>query len=59
MNGMEGRFTLRDEKRTDNRAVARAGFNYDTKAYGINASVISYIDRETRTKANLGFKWKF
>ncbi len=59
MRGMNGAFTLRDEKRTDNRAVARAGFNYDTNGYGISASVISYIDRETRAKANLGFKWKF
>lgn len=59
MNGMDGRFTLRDERRTDNRAVARAGFNYDTGAYGVDASIMSYIDRETRTKANLGFRWKF
>ena len=59
MNGMDGTFTLRDEKRTDNRAVARAGVNYDTKAYGVAASVVSYIDRETETKASLDFKWKF
>ena len=59
MNGMDGHFTLRDERRSANRAVARAGFEYDAKAYGVSASVISYMDREVRTKANLGFKWKF
>ena len=59
MNGMDGFFTLQDEKRSNNRAIARAAVNYDTTTYGMTASVISYIDKETRTKANLDFLWKF
>ena len=59
MHEMAGTFTLHDEKHSDNRVVARAGLNYDTDVYGIAASVISYIDRETKTNMNLGFKWKF
>ena len=57
MNGMDGAFTLRDENRSDNRGVIRAGFDYrDLSLYG---SLISYIDREWRTNAKTGVKWKF
>ena len=59
MNGLSGHFTLRDENRSDNRAVARTGFEFNKGDYSLTGSFISYIDRETRTKANLGFKWKF
>lgn len=59
MNGLSGHFTLRDENRSDNRAVARTGFEFNRKDYSLTGSFISYIDREVRTKANLGFKWKF
>ena len=59
MNGMTGHFTLRDEKRSDNRAVGRAGFNFDEKDYSVYGSFLSYVDKEVRSKANVGFKWKF
>lgn len=60
MEGMDGSFEVRDENRSDNRAVARAGFNYtnddNLEIYG---SILSYIDKEARTKANTGMKWRF
>ncbi|MBR6411749.1 MAG: hypothetical protein IKS41_01135 [Alphaproteobacteria bacterium] len=59
MDGMNGRFTLRDEKRSDNRGVVRAGFEIEKKDYSVYGSFISYVDKEVRSKAKLGFKWKF
>ncbi len=60
MNGMAGTFDVEDENRSENRAVARAGFNWSNKdnleLYG---SVLSYIDSEARTKAQTGLNWKF
>lgn len=59
MNGMDGAFTLRDEKRSDNRGVIRAGFDYVYRDLSLYGSLISYIDKEWRTNAKTGFKWKF
>ena len=59
MNGMEGAFMLQDEKRSDNRGVVRAGFDYTYRDLSLYGSLISYIDRETRTSAKTGMKWKF
>lgn len=59
MRGMDGRFTLRDENRTKNRAVARAGFNFDEGVYSVYGNIISYIDGEVRAKAKIGVEYKF
>jgi hypothetical protein len=59
MEGMDGYFTLRDENRSDNRGVVRAGFNYDWDDYSLYGSFMSYIDREIRSTLKSGFKWKF
>jgi len=59
MTGMDGSFTLRDENRSDNRGVIRAGFDYDWNDYTLYGSFMSYIDREIRTSVKSGLKWKF
>jgi len=59
MNGMEGAFTLRDENRSDNRGVIRAGFDYVYRDLSLYGSLISYIDKEARTSAKTGMKVKF
>ncbi|MBR6232088.1 MAG: autotransporter outer membrane beta-barrel domain-containing protein, partial [Alphaproteobacteria bacterium] len=59
MTGMDGAFTLRDEKRSDNRGVIRAGFDYSYRDLSLYGSLISYIDREARTSAKTGVKVKF
>ncbi len=59
MNGMDGAFTLRDEKRSDNRGVIRAGFDYVYRDLSLYGSLISYIDKEARTSAKTGMKVKF
>ena len=59
MEGMDGAFTLRDENRSDNRGVIRAGFDYTQGDYSLYGSFLSYIDKEWRTNAKTGFKWKF
>ena len=59
MNGMEGAFMLYDENRSENRGVIRAGFDYVYRDLSLYGSLISYIDRETRTSAKTGMKVKF
>ncbi len=59
MEGMNGDFTLRDEDRSSNRAVVRAGFNYDKEDLSLYGNLMSYIDREWRTNAKTGINWKF
>ena len=59
IRGMDGRIMLRDDRRTKNRAVARAGFEFDEGDYSIYGNVISYIDSEVRSKAKLGLKYAF
>ena len=59
MHGMDGAFTLRDEDRSDNRGVIRAGFDYVYRDLSLYGSLISYIDAETRTSAKTGMKVKF
>ena len=56
---MNGSFTLKDEDRTRNRAVARAGFEFDEGDYSVYGNMISYIDGEVRAKANVGLKYAF
>ena len=59
MEGMNGNFTLRDENRSDNRGVMRAGFDYVKDNYSLYGSFLSYIDKQYRTIAKTGFMWKF
>ena len=59
MDGMSGKFDIRDENRGDNRAVIRTGLKFDNGNMSLGANVMSYIDREYRTNATLDFKYGF
>ena len=59
MQGMDGTFTLRDENRSDNRAVVRTGFEFNYDNISVAGNVMSYIDREYQTNATLDFKFGF
>lgn len=59
MRGMNGSFTLRDENRSDNRAVVRSGFVFKYDRISVAGNLISYIDREYQTDAKLNFKFGF
>jgi hypothetical protein len=59
MNEMDGTFVLRDENRTDNRAVARFGVDFNYKDFSLSGKLMSYIDRELRTNAVLDLKYGF
>ncbi|MBR5598941.1 MAG: autotransporter outer membrane beta-barrel domain-containing protein, partial [Alphaproteobacteria bacterium] len=59
MDGMSGKFDIRDENRSDNRAVIRAGVNFDRDNISLGANVMSYIDKEYRTNATIDFKYNF
>ena len=60
MNGMDGSFRVRDDRRKDNRAVLRTGFDY---GLGDNITLIgsfaTYIDGTTHNNANLDFRYSF
>ena len=59
MNGMSGSFTLRDENRSDNRAVIRSGFDFTHDNISVIGSLVSYIDKEAQTSAGLDFRYWF
>ena len=59
MNGMDGFFTVRDENRSNNRAVARFGFNYKKESFTLYGSLNSYIDKKSHYSGKTGFKWNF
>lgn len=59
INGMDGSFTVRDEKRTDNRAVVRTGFEFTQGKLSLLGNLMAYIDREYRTNATLDLKYNF
>ena len=60
MNGMSGTYRLHDEKRSDNRTVARFGFNYKLKDdIDVTAHLLTNIDREYRTDAGIDLKYHF
>ena len=59
MEGMNGKFDIRDENRSDNRAVIRTGLKFANDNMSLGANVMSYIDREYRTNATLDFKYNF
>ena len=59
MNGMDGTFTLRDENRSDNRGVVRAGFDYTYRDLSLYGALMSYIDKAAHTSAKTGMKVKF
>ena len=59
MNNMKGHFMLTDEKRKDNYMVLRSKFSYNMDKASIYGDVLSYIDSEYRTQANIGFKYNF
>ena len=60
MNGMSGTYRLQDEKRSDNRAVVRFGFDYELKDnVDVSASWLTNIDHEYRTDASIDMKYHF
>ena len=60
MSGMSGTYRLHDEKRSDNRTVARFGFNYKLKDdLDVTAHLLTNIDREYRTDAGIDLKYHF
>ena len=60
MRGMDGTYKVRDERRKDNRAVIRSGFDYRwSDDIMFTGSFASYLDGTTHNNANLDFKHKF
>ncbi|MBR4624877.1 MAG: autotransporter domain-containing protein, partial [Alphaproteobacteria bacterium] len=60
MSGMSGTYRLHDEKRSDNRIVARFGFDYKLKDdLDVTAHLLTNIDREYRTDAGIDLKYHF
>ena len=60
MSGMDGTYTLRDDRRSDNRAVVRFGFGYEFgEDIDVSANLITNIDREYRTDAGIDMKYHF
>ena len=59
MKGMSGSFTLRDENRSDNRAVVQSEIEFKHNNLSIVGNVASYIDRKYETDATLDFRFDF
>lgn len=59
VSGMDGTFTLRDENRSNNRAVIRTGFDFKHNDITVDGKLMSYIDREYCTDAVLNMKFNF
>ncbi|MBR1825700.1 MAG: autotransporter outer membrane beta-barrel domain-containing protein, partial [Alphaproteobacteria bacterium] len=60
MQGMSGRFKLRDERRKDNRMVVRGGFDYKySEEMSLIGTIATFIDGTTHTNANLDFRYHF
>ena len=59
MRGMDGSYKITDERRRDNRIALRNEFDYKFDNVSLYGSLISYIDSEYRTNANLGLKFEF
>ena len=59
MNGMDGAFTIRDKNCSNNRAVARFGFDYKKAVFSIYGMFSSYIDKRYHSSGKTGFKWNF
>ncbi|MBR5599457.1 MAG: autotransporter outer membrane beta-barrel domain-containing protein, partial [Alphaproteobacteria bacterium] len=59
MRGMSGTFTLRDENRSDNRAVVQSEIEFKHNNISLTGNVISYIDRKSETEASIDFRFDF
>lgn len=59
MNDMNGYFKITDEKRRNDYVVLRSKFSYDIGNLSLYGSLLSYMDSEYRTRADLGFKYAF
>ncbi len=59
MQDMNGSLKLRDERRKDNRALVRTGFDYQMDDIVIEGSFASFVDGTTHTKAGLDFRYNF
>ena len=59
MNNMNGQFRISDEKRRDDYVVLRSKLSYEAEDFSIYGSLLSYIDGEYRTQADIGFKYAF
>lgn len=59
MQDMNGSIKLRDERRQDNRAVVRTGFDYQMDDIVIAGSFATFVDGTTHTKAGLDLRYNF
>ena len=59
MQDMAGSFKLRDERRKDNRAVVRTGFDYQMGDITVEGSFATFVDGTTHTKAGLDLRYNF
>lgn len=59
VNSMNGQFKITDEKRRSDYVVLRSKFSYDFGNASVSAGMLSYIDSEYRTRADLSLKYAF
>ena len=59
MREMSGSFKLRDERRKDNRAVLRTGFDYNYGDITVEGSFATFVDGTTHTKAGIDLRYNF
>jgi len=59
MNSMDGQFKITDDKRRSDYVVLRSKLSYDFGSASVSAGLLTYIDSEYRTRADLSFKYAF
>ena len=59
MHNMDGSFKLRDERRKDNRAVVRTGFDYSYGDITLEGSFATFVDGTTHTRAGVDLRYNF
>ncbi len=59
LQGMNGTYRLRDEKRRDERIAIQNGLEFEKGNLSFYANIFSYIDSEYKLKTNAGFKYGF
>ena len=59
MNGMDGNFKISDENRSDNYTVLRSKFSYELDNLSVYGGFLSYIDKQYRSRIDLGLKYAF
>ena len=59
MREMDGYYTINDDKRRRERLALNGALEYEFNELSIYGNVLSYIDSEYRTKAEVGLKYNF